>query len=128
MKPGLANIITVFCVYRYKPHETAMVVAVRVFLGSLFASSFSTIIFSAAGAFLCLAGMIPLSRILPKMPMWLCSVIGAVLHNIGQVAAAVAVTGSLSIMGYLPVLLAFGCAAGAFTGVCAQLVSGRMKK
>lgn len=128
MKLGLANIITVFCVYRYRPYETALVVAVRVFLGALFASGFSAIIFSAAGAFLCLAGMIPLSRIFPKMPMWVCSVIGAALHNIGQVAAAVAVTGTFAVVGYLPVLIAFGCAAGAFTGVCAQLVSERLKR
>lgn len=127
MKLGLANIITVFCVYRYKPYETALVVAARVILGSLFASSFSAIIFSASGALLCLAGMIPLSRLLPKLPMWLCSVVGAVLHNIGQTAAAAAVTGSLAVVGYLPLLLAAGCVAGALTGVCAQLVSERMK-
>ena len=89
VKLGLANIITVYCVYRYKPWEAALVVAVRVIIGAMFAASFSTILYSASGAFLCLLGIIPVSRLFPKLPIWACSVIGAVLHNIGQIAAVI---------------------------------------
>ena len=128
IKPGLANIITVCCVYRYKPWETAMVVAVRVFLGTVFASSFTTIIFSASGAFLCLAGMIPFSWLFQKIPIWVCSIVGAILHNIGQIAAAVVYTGSAVVLTYLPFMLIGGCIAGAFTGICSQLILKRIKK
>ena len=128
VKPGLANIITVYCVYRYKPSETALVVGVRVFLGAVFASSFSTILFSASGALLCLLGMIPASRLFPKLPIWVCSIIGAVLHNIGQTAAAVIYMRSTAVLWYLPILLISGCIAGAFTGLCAGYVIKRLKK
>ena len=128
VKPGLANIVTVYCVYRYRAYETALVVAARVILGAFFAASFTTILFSAAGAFLCLAGMIPVSRLLPKLPIWVCSIIGAVLHNIGQTIAAVIYMGSFAAAAYLPVLLLSGCIAGAFTGICAQLVTERLGK
>ncbi len=128
VKPGLANIVTVYCVYRYRAYETALVVAARVILGSFFAASFSTIIFSAAGALLCLAGMISLSRLLPKLPIWVCSIIGAVFHNIGQVAAAVIYMGSFAAAAYLPILLLSGCIAGTFTGICAQLITERIGK
>lgn len=128
VKLGLANIITVYCVYRYKPWEAAMVVGVRVLLGAVFAASFSTILFSVSGAFLCLVGMIPLSRLLSRLPIWVCSIIGAVLHNIGQTAAAVIYMGSFAVVWYLPILLFSGCIAGAFTGLCAQLVIDRLRR
>jgi len=128
IKPGLANIITVYCVYRCKPWETALVVAARVILGALFAASFSTILFSAAGAALCLAGMIPVSRIFPKLPIWACSIVGAVLHNLGQTLAAVIWLGSFSVLGYFPFLLISGVISGAFTGLCAWVVIGRVKR
>ena len=128
VKLGLANIITVYCVYRYKPWEAAMVVGVRVFLGAVFASSFTTILFSAAGALFCIAGMIPISRIFRKLPIWVCSIIGAVLHNIGQTMAAVVYLGSFAPVLYLPVLFISGGIAGAFTGLCAQFAVDRLGK
>lgn len=128
VKLGLANIVTVYCVYRYKPWETALVVGARVFIGAVFASSFTTILFSAAGAFFCLAGMIPVSRVFRKLPIWVCSIIGAVLHNIGQTMAAVVYLGSFAPVLYLPVLFISGGIAGAFTGLCAQFAVDRLGK
>lgn len=127
IKPGLANIITVYCVYRYKPWEAALVVAVRVILGAMFAASFSTILYSAAGALMCLVGMIPVSRLFPKLPIWVCSMIGAVLHNIGQIAAVIISFGTFAVIGYLPFLLLGGIISGLFTGFCAHFVIGRLK-
>ena len=128
IKPGLANIVTVYCVYRYRPWETALVVTVRVILGAVFAASFSTILYSAAGAFLCLAGMIPVSRLLPGLPIWACSMIGAVLHNLGQTAAAALTLGSFAVFGYLPFLMIAGIVSGLFTGLCAHFVAQRMDR
>ena len=39
IKLGLANIITVFAVYHYKAYEVAMIVGVRLVLGSIFVVS-----------------------------------------------------------------------------------------
>lgn len=128
IKLGLANIITVYCVYRYKPWEAALVVAVRVIIGAMFAASFSTILYSASGALLCLAGMIPVSRLFPKLPIWACSMIGAVLHNIGQFTAVLLTLGSSVVLWYLPYLLLAGIISGLFTGLCAHFVIESMKK
>ena len=49
VKLGLANIVTVFTVFVLGPKEGAAVLAVRVFLGAVFAGNFSTILYSAAG-------------------------------------------------------------------------------
>ena len=128
VKLGLANIITVFAVFRYRPHETFLLVASRVLLGTFFSGNPSALLYSAAGALLCLAGMLALRPLLSVRYLWLCSVIGAILHNTGQIAAACAVTGSFSVLSYLPFLLLTGSIAGLFTGLCAQAVTKRLDR
>ena len=127
IKLGLANIITVFAVYHYKAYEVAMIVTVRLLLGSVFSGNFMALIYSASGAFLCLIGMLLLKRIIDEKHIWIASVFGAVLHNTGQIIAAVIVTQTVEIVAYYPFLLVSGCLAGAFTGLCAQLIMPRIK-
>ncbi len=127
IKLGLANIITVFAVYHYKAYEVAMIVTVRLLLGSVFSGNFMALIYSASGAFLCLLGMLLLKRIIDEKHIWIASVFGAVLHNTGQIIAAVIVTQTVEIVAYYPFLLVSGCLAGAFTGLCAQLIMPRIK-
>lgn len=124
VKLGLANIITVFAVYHYKAQETALMVLCRVLLGSFFAGSMTTLLYSLSGALFCLAGMLLLKRVIPEKQIWLCSVFGAVLHNTGQILTACLVAGP-GMLAYFPILLVSGCIAGAFTGGCAQLVLRR---
>lgn len=128
VKLGLANIITVYAVFRHKPGETAMIVTGRLLLGAMFSGNLSALLYSAAGASLCLAGMLGIRRFIPMQYIWLCSVIGAILHNIGQICAAMLLMHTTAVLAYLPVLLVSGCIAGAFTGLCAQLTIRRMGK
>ena len=125
VKLGLANIITVYAVYRFSGKEVFLMVLTRVILGAVFSTNLSALIYSLAGALLCLAGMLLLRKIIPVKYLWLCSIIGAMLHNTGQMAVAVLVMRSAAVMAYYPVLTAAGCIAGAFTGICAQLVLKR---
>ena len=128
VKLGLANIVTVYAVFRYQPSETALIVAVRLLLGAMFSGNPSALLYSAAGAVCCLLGMLMLRGILPEKQIWLCSVIGAMLHNIGQIAAAVIIMRSLGVISYLPLLLVSGSLAGAFTGLCTQFLLNRIKR
>lgn len=126
VKLGLANIITVFGVYRYKAGEMALVLLARILLGSIFSSNPSAIFYSLAGGMLCLLGMLLLKRIIPENHLWICSVLGAALHNVGQILAAFLIMGMASVFMYLPFLLVSGCVAGALTGLCAQLLVKRL--
>lgn len=126
VKLGLANIITVYSVYRFRGKEVLLMVLTRVFLGALFSSNFSAIMYSLAGALLCLAGMLIVHRFIPENYLWLCSIIGAILHNTGQIAVALIVTRTFAVAAYYPFLLISGCIAGAFTGLCAQFVLKRI--
>lgn len=125
VKLGLANIITVYAVYRYTAKEVFLIVVTRVILGSLFSSHISVILYSMTGALFCLTGMLLLKRIIPQKYLWLCSILGAVLHNTGQTLMAVILMRSPAAAANYPVLVFTGCIAGLFTGICAQTVLKR---
>ena len=125
VKLGLANIVTVYAVYRYRPKEVFLLVMTRVILGAVFGGSGMALLYSAAGSLLCLGGMIPLHRLIPEKILWASSILGAVLHNLGQISVAVLMTKSAGILLYFPFLLVSGCCAGAFTGLCAQFLLRR---
>ena len=70
VKLGLANIVTVFTVFAFRGRDGAAVLAVRVFLGAVFAGNFSTIFYSAAGGILAIGVTIGLKRILTENQLW----------------------------------------------------------
>ncbi len=127
IKLGLANIITVYAVYRFKPYEVALIVVTRLLLGSIFSGNIAALIYSASGALLCLGGMLLLKNIIDERHLWLASVFGALLHNTGQMAAALLVTQTPGLLAYYPFLIVSACLSGAFTGLCAQIVVKRVR-
>ena len=126
VKLGLANIITVYAMFALGPRDTFMILMVRILLGSVFAGSLMSMLFSLGGGICCFLVMLLLRRILSQDQIWICSVIGAMAHGIGQMAVTVAVYRTGQLLIYLPVLMLSGMIAGAFTGMCAQLVVKRM--
>ncbi|MBO4884675.1 MAG: Gx transporter family protein [Clostridia bacterium] len=128
IKMGLANIITVYAMFALGPADAAAILAARVLLGAVFAGGLSALMYSAAGGLLCLLAMLGLRRVLSMKQIWVASVIGAAAHNAGQIAVAVAVTGTPGLLAYLPVLLMSGMVAGLFTGLCAQALIKRIGK
>ncbi|MBQ8801613.1 MAG: Gx transporter family protein [Clostridium sp.] len=125
VKLGLANIVTVFAVYTMGSKEGAAILAGRIFLGAVFAGNFSTILYSAAGGALAILTTIGLKRILTQKQLWVAGALAAVAHAVGQMAVAVAVTGTPGLVAYLPVLMVTGIIAGLFTGLCAQFLVNR---
>ncbi|MBQ6211950.1 MAG: Gx transporter family protein [Ruminococcus sp.] len=125
VKLGLANIVTVYAVYKYSAKETLAIVVTRVVLGSVFGGNISAIMYSMAGALLCLAGMLLIKRMIPLKYIWLSSILGAILHNTGQTIVAVIIMRSFAVISIYPFLLTAGCIAGAFTGLCAQFLIKR---
>ena len=128
IKLGLANIITVYAVYHYRAWEVAAIVTVRLLLGAVFSRNYFALLYSAAGSLLCLVGMLLLRRVIDERHIWMASVLGAVLHNTGQMAAALLVMRTPQLIAYYPFLLVSGCLAGAFTGLCAQFITARFAK
>lgn len=125
VKLGLANIVTVYAMYHCTAKETFMILIARIFLGSIFGGNISAMIYSLTDALFCLIGILLLRRIIDENHIWICSVIGAILHNIGQIIIEVIMAKTTSVLTYFPILLISGCIAGAFTGVCTQILIQR---
>ena len=127
VKIGLPNLVIMFMLYRVGSREAITVSLIRVVLVSLLFSSAMSMAYGLAGAALSLTGMM----LLKKTNLFSCitvSVVGGVLHNIGQIAVAILITGTKQLVLYLPVLLISGVIAGVAIGICAGLLIKRFEK
>jgi heptaprenyl diphosphate synthase len=106
----------------YRPRDAFAVLVMRILLGSLFTGTLVSMIYSLSGGILCFLGMALLCRLLHRKHLWFISMIGAVLHNVGQIAAAIVVMQSVQVIVYFPFLLVSGCITGIFTGIAADRV------
>lgn len=128
VKLGLGNIIILCVLYRYGRPEALAVLLVKVFLGAILTGNLGAIFYSLSGGLLSLGVMCLLRGMLPRRQLWVGSVIGAMFHNLGQLVAAVVISRTPGLFGYLPVLLLSGMVTGLFTGVAAQAVVRRLRR
>ena len=127
IKMGLSNIITVFAVFTLGSWEAVLILAGRIFLGAVFAGNFSTILYSAAGGTLAILATILLKKLVKESQLWVAGCLGAIAHSIGQMAMAIAITGTPGLVIYLPVMIGCSILTGSFTGLCAQALVKRRK-
>lgn len=131
VKLGLASVVTLTAMKLLGRKEALAVLLVRVVLASLFAGSFSAILFSLTGGVLSWAVMAAVLGLFEEKLLWAVSVLGAVSHNAGQLAAAIAVTRTPALIAYGPALLCAAVVTGAFTGVAAlyltRALAGRIR-
>lgn len=123
IKLGVANIAVITILYVLGVKEAIVINLLRIVLTSLLFGNVNSFLFSISGATLSLTIMI----IMKKLDFFSCigvSVCGGVMHNIGQIIAAVFIMGSEAIVFYLPVLIV----SGVFTGVVIGVVSGIVAK
>lgn len=123
IKLGIANIAVITILYVLGVKEAIVINLLRIVLTSLLFGNVNSFLFSISGATLSLTIMI----IMKKLDFFSCigvSVCGGVMHNIGQIIAAVFIMGSEAIVFYLPVLIV----SGVFTGVVIGVVSGIVAK
>ena len=123
VKPGFSNIVIVWALYSLGPWEALMINGMRIFLSGFLFGNFSMILYSLAGAavsFLCMC----LAKKSGLFSMTGVSMIGGVMHNMGQLLVAMAVLETVSLVYYGPVLLT----AGVITGLLIGIVTGEVKK
>lgn len=128
VKLGLANIITLFCIFCYGPKDALYVLLARIILGSMFSPNPVSLLYSLSGGLFCYCITVFTSRVFSEKYIWLCSIIGAIFHNIGQIIIAIWLLGTWQIVYYLPYLMISAVASGLFTGASSQYVIRRMKK
>lgn len=122
VKLGLANVVTLIVLVQYRTKDAAVVLLLRILLGSIFSGMLTSLIYSFCGGVFCFIAMALLCRLLNRKHLWFISIIGAILHNVGQILAAMAVMQTTQVFLYLLFLLLTGCITGCFTGLAAERV------
>ena len=128
VKLGLANIVTLAAMVLLGRREAGDILLARVVLGSLFAGSFSAILFSLAGGVLAWAVMALTLNAFSEKQIWIVSALGALAHNAGQLIAAIAVTKTPALLWYGPALAASAVVTGVFTGLAATYLLRAVKR
>ena len=127
VKLGLANVITLSAVYILGAKDAFWILLVRIILGNIFTGQLISMIYSIAGGVMCYTATVCLKRFFAGNTIWALGVIGAICHNIGQIACACLLYRTGSLVYYGLVLCSLSCITGTFTGLCAQLMVKVMK-
>lgn len=127
IKMGLSNIITLVVMMLYSKKDAFTVLVLRIVISSIFAGQMAAFLYSIAGGLVSFALMCLFSLFINKDKLWVISIFGAIGHNIGQITAAVLITGTPEIVLYFPILFISGVVTGCFTGLTAQFLLKRLK-
>ena len=123
IKLGLANIVTVLCLYIWDARYAAAVSFIRVIISGLLFGNLFSIIYGLSGAILSLLVMLIFKRFFSMITV---SALGGVFHNVGQLVTATIVVSDLHILYYLPVLLIAGLVTGFMVGLLSVAVYKRI--
>lgn len=126
-KLGLANIVTVWAVYRFRAGEVLLMLLARILLSAFFAGQLTVLFYSLSGGLFSLAVSLLLARRIPENFLPLTSVFAAAAHNMGQLAAAACVMGTAAVLLWWPYLILAGAATGLFTGLAAKYILARRR-
>lgn len=128
VKLGLANVVTLLAICLLGRREAGLILLARIIMASMFTGGVSAFIFSICGGALAYAAMCLTFGLFPRKLVWAVSIFGAIAHNMGQLAAAIAITKTASLLIYAPVLVASAVLTGAFTGVAAMYLDRALKR
>ena len=128
IKLGLSNSVLIFAVYMLDIPTAFMLMSLKVVLSGILFAGPTTMMYGFAGGVLSLTCMSLLSRI-RHMSVPAVSIVGGVMHNVGQIAMSLLVlqVPPASMLGYLAVLMVVGAVCGLLTGVCAKSVMAHLK-
>lgn len=130
---GLANIITLLALVFYGLQSGLAVAVLRTFLGSLITGGFLGFGFwlsLAGGISSCLVMVAALTLVRNGWATLLSvSVLGAVTHNLVQLALAAAIVSNPALFtGYFPLMLLLAVPTGIFTGLAAFYLEGTTRR
>ena len=119
VKLGLANTVLLYALYLIDVPSAILLMLLKVGLSGLLFGGPSAMLYSLAGGVLSLVVMI-LARKSKGLSIVGVSVLGAVSHNIAQMAVACFVVETRAILAYLPILLFAAAVTGTLTGLIAR--------
>lgn len=125
VKIGIANLVVLIAIYRFNFKTAFFINIFRIIVSSLLFSGVFAMIYSLAGGILSILFMYVL-YITKKFSMVGVSLIGGVMHNLGQLITASFIMETPSLFSYFPVLLFSGIVSGIVIGIVAYLVERKL--
>ena len=119
VKLGLANTVLLYALYLLDVPSAILLMFLKVGLSGLLFGGPAAMLYSLAGGVLSLLVMI-LAKKSKGLSIVGVSVLGAVSHNIAQMAVACFVVETRAILAYLPILLLAAVVTGTLTGLVAR--------
>ena len=125
---GLANILTIIVLLLYGTDKAGLFLSARILLVGLMSTGLFTpgFLIGLGGAALSFVFMSLAIERKYFSPIGV-GLLGAFMHNCGQIIAAMYLMNSLAVFSYLPVLIAIGIPTGLFTGILANMLVKRIK-
>lgn len=120
VKPGLSNAVVLLAIGVVGRKKAFLVALIKTLLGNFFIGTPVSLIFSLSGGMSAFAVMCLTFSFFGEKKMWVTSVLGAMFHNAGQLAAAFFVMGTGAVFAYAPYLAISAVLTGVFTGFAAQ--------
>lgn len=111
IKLGLSNIAIVITLYALGAQAAVWVSLVRVLLVAMTFGNMATLMYSIGGAILSLIVMCLLKQV-RIFSIFGVSMAGGVFHNVGQLAVAIVLLKTSSLIWYMPILISAGAVTG----------------
>lgn len=126
---GLANIVVLVSLVVFGFKDAFVVTVLKSIVLMLITGSVSGFMYSISGAILSVVVMFVIHENFSNVFSLIgVSILGAVAHNIGQVAVAALVLNNIKMFSYLPVLLLLALFTGYFVGISSKYISRNLKK
>ncbi|MEG1164875.1 MAG: Gx transporter family protein [Oscillospiraceae bacterium] len=123
VKLGLSNTVLLYALYLMDTKSAVFLMFLKVVLSGLLYAGFSAMLFSLGGGIFSIIMMLIVRALWrEKISIIGVSVVGAVFHNVGQLAVAAFMVNTISLLTYLPVLLISAVVTGILTGLIAKYV------
>ena len=127
IKVGLANIVVIIALYTLGVKQALVLSVIRILLVGFTFGNLYSIIYSLAGAILSWVSMVSLKKA-KSFSIVGVSILGGVMHNVGQIVVAGFMLETASLIHYLPVLAISGIVAGILVGILAANITIRLSK
>lgn len=128
MKPGLSNLAVMISLI-YSPRGAAAVSLARVLICAVLFGSAVSLALSAAGAVCSLCLLLIVRAVKVKIFSWVgVSILSALAHNGGQLAAAAVLMGNGAVMGLAPLLILSSIICGSLTGIIMNRAASVIEK
>ncbi|MGL4337487.1 MAG: Gx transporter family protein [Turicibacter sp.] len=129
IKLGLANIMVLIGLYYLDPKEMFFVIMLKTVLSTLLLGTFSMFFYGFVGAILSYISMeFAFRTFKDKISNIGLSVIGGVMHNIGQIIVAMILIKTSAVGYYMMFLLPLGVATGVLVGIIANMTMARLNQ